>query len=73
MEANDENVRKITPHQITQAKGLRAACQVGLRNPLTVHSNTSAIASIPITGPSAMAANLISASPMGIKSANAFP
>ena len=27
MEANDENVRKITPHQITPAKGLRAACQ----------------------------------------------
>jgi hypothetical protein len=27
MEANDENVRKITPHQITLEKGLRAACQ----------------------------------------------
>ena len=25
MEANDENVRKITPHQITPSKGLRAA------------------------------------------------
>jgi len=25
MEVNDENVRKITPHQITPSKGLRAA------------------------------------------------
>jgi hypothetical protein len=25
MEANDENVREITPHQITPSKGLRAA------------------------------------------------
>ena len=25
MEANDENVREITPHQITASKGLRAA------------------------------------------------
>jgi hypothetical protein len=43
MEANDENVRKITPHQITQAKGLRAACTPTGQTALTCLSTAKAL------------------------------